>query len=280
MACGRQISPKLEARLGRSVAGRSRRAAPVGAFGAGDRTAHFHILCGSRSKARAARFPVSRETVLVAGEAQSTKTIKTMPPRRGSATSEFLGRPNLEAARRCQTAIQSHWIGPRSGERTNPTESPPNEGLTLRRGAQSAAPVFDSSHVARRLAAALRPLRSCERQDQTVARPSADAPARRRRARLRLRREPAKQATKDAATAAPDLIRNGQRLAANGVLAPRDRDIRDFAVIAFQDGDQRPVAAVDIVAGLQLAVFVDKRSLVGDVHGNESRQANAQVPDC
>jgi hypothetical protein len=42
-------------------------------------------------------------------------TIKTMPPRRGSATSEFLGRPNLGAAHRRPTAIQSHWIGPRPG---------------------------------------------------------------------------------------------------------------------------------------------------------------------
>jgi hypothetical protein len=133
---------KTRARLGHSVAGRSRRAAP-GALGAGDRTAHFHIFCGSRSKARAARFP-SKPRDRFGGR---RGTIKTMPPRRGSATSEFFGRPNLEAARRHQTATQSRWIGPRSGKRTNPTESPPNEGLTLRRGAQSAAPVFDSFHV-------------------------------------------------------------------------------------------------------------------------------------
>jgi hypothetical protein len=140
---------KTRARLGHSVAGRSRRAAP-GALGAGDRTAHFHIFCGSRSKARAARFP-SRETVLVAGEAQSKRYRPVAEARRVSFSDGQFGE-----ARRYLTAIRSHWIGPRSGERTNPTESPPNEGLTLRRGAQSAAPVFDSSHVreARRSASA------------------------------------------------------------------------------------------------------------------------------
>jgi hypothetical protein len=73
---------KTRARLGHSVAGRSRRAAP-GALGAGDRTAHFHIFCGSRSKARAARFP-SRETVLVAGEAQSKRCRPVAEARRVS----------------------------------------------------------------------------------------------------------------------------------------------------------------------------------------------------
>jgi len=65
---------------------------------------------------------------------------------------------------------------------------------------------------------------------------STHAPSCRRRARLRLGREPTEQAREDVATAAPDLVGNGQCLAANGVLAPRDRDIRDFAVVAFQNG--------------------------------------------
>src|SRR5262249_19786373 len=94
------------------------------------------------------------------------------------------------------------------------------------------------------VAADFMPLRT--RQRTRVNGPaSTHAPSCRRRARLRLGGESAKQSTKDIAAAAPDLIRNGQCLAANGVLAPRDWDIRDFAVVAFQDGDQSPVAAVN-----------------------------------
>ena len=133
---------KTRGGLGHCVAGRSPRAAPLGlsALVTGLLTStSLRVAFKSSCRALPSK-PRDRS-----GGRQGT--IKTMPPRRGSATSEFFGRPNLEAARRHQTATQSRWIGPRSGERTNPTESPPNEGLTLRRGAQSAAPVFDSFHV-------------------------------------------------------------------------------------------------------------------------------------
>ena len=139
MACGRQILPKLEA--GWATASPddpgAQRPSGLSALVTGLLTSTslrvaFESSCRALPSKPRDRFG-----------GRNNGTIKTMPPRRGSATSEFLGRPNLEAARRRQTAIQSRWIGPRSGERTNPTESPPNEGLTLRRGAQSAAPVFE-----------------------------------------------------------------------------------------------------------------------------------------
>jgi hypothetical protein len=99
-------------RLGRSVAGRSRRVALVRAFGACDRATHFHTLCGvtfERSSTLHDRPGPSSAIALVS----PAGSIKTVPPHRGKATGEFLGRPSLEAAQSSPDSDPIRWIGPR-----------------------------------------------------------------------------------------------------------------------------------------------------------------------
>ena len=51
-----------------------------------------------------------------------------------------------------------------------------------------------------------------------------------------------------------------------------DGDVGHLAVVALEDRHQLPVAAVDVVAELQLAVVVDEGGLVGQVDRDEGRQ--------
>src|SRR5580700_7742250 len=67
-------------------------------------------------------------------------------------------------------------------------------------------------------------------------------------------------------------IRDRQNLAMRGVFPALDSDIGHLAVVALEDRQQRPVAAVDVVAELQLAVVVDERGLIGQVDRDEGRQ--------
>ena len=57
-----------------------------------------------------------------------------------------------------------------------------------------------------------------------------------------------------------------------GVFPALDGDIGHPAVVALEDRQQLPVAAVDVVAELQLAVVVDEGGLVGQVDRDVGRQ--------
>src|SRR5271156_1337642 len=64
-------------------------------------------------------------------------------------------------------------------------------------------------------------------------------------------------------------IRDRQNLTMRGVFPALDGDIGHPAVVALEDRQQRPVAAIDVVAELQLAVVVDEGGLVGQVDRDE-----------
>src|SRR5580704_2454926 len=53
-------------------------------------------------------------------------------------------------------------------------------------------------------------------------------------------------------------IRDRQNLTMRGIFPALDGDIGHLAVVALEDRQQLPVAAIDVVAELQLAVVVDE----------------------
>src|ERR1019366_10428224 len=73
----------------------------------------------------------------------------------------------------------------------------------------------------------------------------------------RLSGERSKQPREEVLAApSPHLIRHSQSLPANDVVLALDRDSRNFAFVTFQDGQEGPVTAVDILAELELAFFI------------------------
>src|ERR1700722_2449497 len=69
--------------------------------------------------------------------------------------------------------------------------------------------------------------------------------------------------------------RHSQRFATGGVGAPArtiDRALGNLALVAFEDRDRGAVAAVHVLAEFQLALVVDKRRLVGQMHRQVMRE--------
>src|SRR6202162_1188770 len=66
-------------------------------------------------------------------------------------------------------------------------------------------------------------------------------------------------------------IRDRQNLTMRGVFPALDGDIGHPPVVALEDRQQLPVATIDVVAELQLAVVVDEGCLVGQVDRDEGR---------
>ena len=71
---------------------------------------------------------------------------------------------------------------------------------------------------------------------------------------LRLRRvEAATKQPREEIAAAKAAVGHRQRFAANGVVLARDRNVGDLALVALEDRQQRLVAAIDVLAELELA---------------------------
>src|ERR1700688_3819285 len=68
--------------------------------------------------------------------------------------------------------------------------------------------------------------------------------------------------------------RQTNRLLAGAGLRAFDRDIGKTAFAALERGDHGRVAAVDVLPDGELAGFVDKRRLIGEMHRDEGLEAD------
>src|SRR5581483_5184933 len=72
-------------------------------------------------------------------------------------------------------------------------------------------------------------------------------------------------------------VGHGQDLAVRDVDPVLDRHVGDPFLGPVEQRDQRPVAAVDVLAEFELAGIVDERGLIGQVHRDEGREVDVDL---